>query len=138
MRVLTPGGDSDRDRLLCALVDVANKAGEPAPVLIMPTAVAFLNCQDWYYLNALLKHIAWRQQPYVGLNGGQSVKASMEFPDLSMARGGGAFSFDMAAGTAGGIRPFLDASDLTLNGLSERANRMLLEFPVVVKDGGLF
>jgi hypothetical protein len=66
------------------------------------------------------------------------VKANMEFPGLSMARGGGAFSLNMAAGTASGIRPFLDASDLTLNGLSERADRMLLEFPVVVKDGGLF
>jgi hypothetical protein len=138
MRVLAPGAGSDRDRLSCALADVANQAGESAPVLIMPTAAAFLNCQDWYYLNALLKHIAWRQQPYVGLNGGQSVKVSMEFPGLSMARGGGAFSLNMAAGTAGGIRPFLDASDLTLNGLSERADRMLLEFPVVVKDGGLF
>lgn len=138
MRVLAPGAGSDRDRLLCALADVANQAGESAPVLIMPTAAAFLNCQDWYYLNALLKYIAWRQQPYVGLNGGRSVKVSMEFPGLSMARGGGAFSLNMAAGTAGGIRPFLDASDLTLNGLSERADRMLLEFPVVVKDGGLF
>lgn len=138
IRVLTSGTGSDRDRLSCALADVANQTGESAPVLIMPTAAAFLNCQDWYYLNALLKHIAWRQQPYVGLNGGQSVKVSMEFPGLFMARGGGAFSLDMAAGTAGGIRPFLDASDLTFNGLSERADRMLLEFPVVVKDGGLF
>lgn len=138
MRVLAPGAGSDRDRLSCALADVANQAGESAPVLIMPAAAAFLNCQDWYYLNALLKHIAWRQQPYVGLNGGRSVKVSMEFPGLSMARGGGAFSLNMAAGTAGGIRPFLDASDLTLNGLSERADRMLLEFPVVEKDGGLF
>ena len=104
----------------------------------MPTAGAFLNCKDWYYLNALLKYIAWRQQPYVGLSGGQSVKVSMEFPGLSMAKGGGAFSLKMAAGTSGGICRFLDASDLTLNGLSERTDRMLLEFPVVVKDGGLF
>ena len=138
MRVLAPGACSDRDRLSCALADVANQGSEPAPVLIMPTAAAFLNCQDWYYLNALLKYIVWRQQPYVGLNGGQGVKASMEFPGITMARGGGAFSLDMAAGIAGGIRQFLGAYDLTLNGLSERVDRMLLEFPVVEKDGGLF
>jgi len=138
MRALAPGAGSDRELLSCALADVANCAGESAPLLIMPTAGAFLNCKDWCYLNALLKYIAWRQQPYVGLNGGQSVKVSMEFPGLSMAKGGGAFSLKMAAGTAGGICRFLDASDLTLNGLSERADRMLLEFPVVVKDGGLF
>lgn len=138
MRVLASGAGSDRDLLSCALADVANQAGVSAPVLIMPTAAAFLTCQDWFYLNALLKFIAWRQQPYVGLNGGQPVKVSMEFPGLSLSRGGGAFSLDMAAGTAGGIRSYLDASDLTLNDLCERANRMLLEFPVVVRGGGLF
>jgi hypothetical protein len=138
MRALAPRSGSDRDRLSCALADAADQLGEWVPLLIMPTAEVFLHCQDWHYLNALLKYVAWSQQSYVGLNGGQSVKASTEFPGLFMARGAGAFSLDIAAGTPGGIRPFLDACDLTLNGLYERVDRMLLEFPVVMKDGGLF
>jgi hypothetical protein len=44
----------------------------------------------------------------------------------------------MAAGTPGGIRSFLDTCDLTLNGLRERADRMLLDFPVVDTGVKLF
>jgi hypothetical protein len=36
------------------------------------------------------------------------------------------------------MRAFLDVADPDLNEVSDRADRMLLEFPVVVRDGGLF
>lgn len=132
------GSGSDLNRLYCALKDVTNKSGGSTPVLIMPTAVSFLNCKDWHYLNALLKYIAWSQQSYVGLKGGRSVKISMEFPDLCMARGKEVFSLDIAAGTPDGICQLLDVPNLTLHDLCERSNQMQLEFPIVVKDGGLF
>ncbi len=44
----------------------------------------------------------------------------------------------MAAGTEEGLRAFLDVADPNLSEVCDRADRMLLEFPVVVRDGGLF
>lgn len=136
--VLQPTSGSSRDRLSCALDAVIEQAGESTPVLIMSALDDYLACTDWFYLNALLKYIAWSRVGYVGLGGGQAGKPSQEFPGLRMARGGGALSFRMAAGTAAGIRPYLNGADPDLKEICNRADRMLLEFPVVAHAGALF
>ncbi|ESS15115.1 hypothetical protein MOLA814_00690 [Betaproteobacteria bacterium MOLA814] len=137
-RVLQPTSGSSRDRLLCALDAAIEETHESMPVLIMPTADDYLACIDWCYLNALLKYIAWRRLDYVGLGGSQSGKSSLEFPGLNIARGSGAFSLRLAAGTTSGIRSFLNVADSELRDICDRADRMLLEFPVVADSGALF
>lgn len=136
-RVLQPTSASSRDRLQCALDNVLKQTGESTLVLIMPTADEYLACADWYYLNALLKYIDWSRLGYVSLEGSQAGRPSLEFPGLQMVRGG-ALSFKMAAGTAVGIRPFLNVADPDLTEICSRADRMLLEFPVVANTGALF
>lgn len=137
-RVLKPSSPSAKDRLSCALDAAIEQTGESTPILVMPTAGAYLACGDWCYLNALLKYIAWSCQGYIGLSGAQAGKPSLEFPGLNMARGGGVFSLGMAAGTAVGIRQFLNVADTDLKEICDRAEMMLLEFPVVANTGALF
>lgn len=137
-RVLQPTSSSSRDRLQCALDNVFKQTGESTLVLIMPTADEYLACADWYYLNALLKYIAWSRLGYVSLGGSQAGRPNLEFPGLQMVRGGGALSFKMAAGTAVGICPFLNVADPDLTEICGRADRMLLEFPAVANAGALF
>lgn len=136
--VLQPTSGSSRDRLSCALDAAIEEMGESMPVLIMPAVDDYLACVDWYYLNALLKYIAWSRLGYVGLGGSQAGKSSLEFPGLNIARGSGAFSLRMAAGTTSGIRSFLNVADPELRDICDRADRMLLEFPVVANSGALF
>jgi len=138
MRVLTPKSNSSLDCIRCALLDAAERLVDSVPFVIMPTSSTFLNCKDWYYLNALLKYILWRKESYVCLKGGSFVRANLEFPGLCMAKGNGVFSFDMGAGAVSGICSLLNSCDITLNGLCKRPEQMKSEFPIVERDGGLF
>lgn len=137
-RVLADSSGSDCERLSSALSDIVNQFGETIPILLMPTITVFINCDDWFYLNALLKYIAWSKRPYVNLKAGRIVKADMEFPDLFTTKGRGAFSLEMAAGTAVGMLPFLKAKDRALVDPHSRAEKMMIELPAIVREGGLF
>lgn len=135
---LFAAGSSPRDFLACALNAELRRDEGSVPVLVMPTVDRYLGCTDWFYMNALAKYIDWSCTGYVGLASSRAGKPYLDFPDIQLVRGGGAFSLLMAAGTAAGLRAFLDEADPDLKDVSDRADRMLLEFPVVVKDGGLF
>jgi hypothetical protein len=135
---LRAAGSAPRDLMACALdAELCREAGA-LPVLVMPTVERYLGCTDWFYMNALAKYLAWSLTGYVGLVGPSPGKPHLDFPGLQLVRGGGAFSLRLAAGTVEGMRAFLDVADPDLNEVSDRADRMLLEFPVVVRDGGLF
>lgn len=136
--VLQAASNAPRDLMACALGAAASHAGGALPLLLMPTVDRYLGCADWFYTNALLKYVAWSELGYVGLDCSQRGRPHLEFPDLDMVRGGGAFSLRIAAGTVAGIRAFLDVADPELLDVCERSDRMLLEFPVVAKDGDLF
>jgi len=135
---LCAAGSSPRDFMACALDAELRRDGGPVPVLVMPTVDRYLGCTDWFYMNALAKYLDWSCTGYVGFASSLAGKPYLDFPDIQLVRGGGAFSLLMAAGTAPGLRAFLDVADPDLKEVSDRADRMLLEFPVVVKDGGLF
>lgn len=135
---LCAAGSAPRDLMACAFDAELRRVETPVPVLVMPTVERYLGCTDWFYMNALAKYLAWSSTGYVGLASPRAGKPHLDFPDLQLVRGSGALSLRMAAGTAEGMRAFLDVADPDLNELSDRADRMLLEFPVVVKDGGLF
>ncbi len=136
--VLRAAGSAPRDFMTSALDAELSRGTGALPVLVMPTVEQYLGCTDWFYMNALAKYLAWSRTSYVGLVSSRAGKHYLDFPGLQLVRGGGAFSLRMAAGTAEGMRAFLDVADPDLNEVSDRADRMLLEFPVVVKDGGLF
>ena len=135
---LRAAGSAPRDFMVCALDAELRREAGALPVLVMPTVERYLGCADWFYMNALAKYLAWSRTGYVGLVGPRAGKPHLDFPGLQLVRGEGAFSLRMAAGTAEGLRAFLDVADPDLNEVSDRADQMLLEFPVVVRDGGLF
>jgi hypothetical protein len=127
-----------RDRLLCALDLAEEEIGGLLPLVLMPTVSDYLSCTDWFYLNALLKFIAFENLDYVGLNGNHAVKQSLRFPDLSLARGDGVFSLRSAMGTVSGIRSLVNNDVTELTDLCDRVNKMRLEFPMVCKNKALF
>lgn len=129
---------TSRDLMICALDAELRRNVGALPVLVMPTIDRYLGCRDWFYMNALAKYLAWSGTGYVGLASLVVGKPHLDFPDLQMVRGGGVFSLRMAAGTAEGLRAFLDVADNDLKEVSNRADRMLLEFLAVTKVGGLF
>jgi hypothetical protein len=135
---LRTSGGAPRDLMSCALDAEHRRYEGPVPVLVMPTVDRYLGCKDWFYMNALAKYVTWSHTDYVGFASSRIGKPYLNFPDLHLVRGGGAFSLRMAAGTLKGIRAFLDVADPDLMEVSDRADRMLLEFPVVVNRGGLF
>lgn len=137
-RLLQAKSNTPRGQMDCALAAASSHFGDVNSLLIMPTVERFLGCADWFYLNALAKFIAWRQIGYVGLDCVGRGRPHLEFPDVEMVRGSGAFSLAMAAGTVAGVRAFLDSTDGELVDLCDRAERMQLEFPVVVKSRKLF
>lgn len=136
--VLCAAGNTSRDFIACALDAELRRDEGAVPVLVMPTVDRYLGCTDWFYMNALAKYLDWSSTGYVGLSSLVGGKPYLDFPDIQLVRGGGAFSLLMAVGTAAGLRAFLDVADPDLHEVSDRADQMLLEFPVVVKDGGLF
>ena len=135
---LCAAGSTPRDLMACAVDAELHRENGLLPVLVMPTIERYLGCSDWLYMNALAKYLAWSHTGYVGLASSRAGKPHLDFPNFQLVQGGGAFSLRMAAGTVNGIRAVLDVVDVDLNEASDRADRMLLEFPVVVKDGGLF
>ncbi len=138
VKALHAAGNSPRDFMACALDTERRREAGALPVLVMPSAELYLGCTDWFYMSALLKYLTWSNTGYVGFASSMRGKPSLDFPDVEMVRGGGAFSLRMAAGTLEGLRSFLEVADPELNEVTVRADRMLLEFPVVVRDGRLF
>jgi hypothetical protein len=136
--MLQPTSSAPRDLMVCALNAADKHVEGTLPALLMPTVDRYLGCADWFYVNALLKYIVWSDLGYVGLDCARRGRPHQEFPDLQVVRGGDAFSLHMAAGTVAGIRALLVVADPELVDMCGRANRMLLEFPVVVKGENLF
>jgi len=135
---LYPTSGAPRDMMACAFAAMIRGPERGLPVLIMPTIARYLGCSDWFYMNALAKFLAWSQLGYVGLECSRVGKPHLDFPGLQMVRGRGAFSLHIAAGTADGIRAFVDTADPDLSAVCDRIDRMLLEFPVVKNGRSLF
>lgn len=135
---LCTAGDSPRDLMIFAFEAEYRRNQKPMPVLVMPSIERYLGCSDWSYMNALVKYIAWSQIDYVGFETSRPGRQYLDFPGLQLVKNAGAFSLNLAAGTLGGIRTFLDIADPDLKEISKRADRMQLEFPVVVNEVTLF
>jgi hypothetical protein len=138
VKTLSHTNGSSRDQLLFGLESVRKSGDGLTPILIMPSLSKYLSCQNWHYLNALLKYIAWSQLGYVGLFGSRAGRPSQDFPGLSYLKGPGAFSLEMAAGTVNGILPYLNRADPDLRDVCVRAERMMLEFQVLAEKEALF
>ena len=137
-RVLEPKSSGLRDQLSCGLSAAARSGLEKTPVLIIPSIDEYLGCTDWYFLNALLKYIAWRDVGYVRMETQGGGSPHPEFPELKLVQGNGALSFRSAAGTVAGIQEYLEVADSDLQGLAHRASTMRLEFPALAKEMRLF
>lgn len=135
---LQPATSAPRDLIACALGAASRHSGGLLPVLLMPTVERYLGCTDWYYMSALVKYIAWSNLEYVGLECKGRGRPHIEFPELQLVRGCGAFSLRMAAGTVSGIHAFLNVADPEIVDVCDRVDRMLLEFPVVAESKKLF
>jgi hypothetical protein len=105
---------------------------------MVPSIDEYLGCTDWYFLNALLKYIAWRDVGYVCMDTRGDGRPHPEFPGLQLARGQGALSFRSAAGTVAGIQRYMEVADPDLQGLIHRASRLGLEFPALASEVRLF
>ena len=127
-----------RERLLLALEAVSKVSSSTSPLLIVPSLSKYESCRDWFSLNALFKYIFWRRVGYVGFFDGLNGTPSLEFPGLHLAKGFGAFSLELAAGTPEGIRSYLGGADEGLSEVCRRVNQMMLEVPVMVERGGMF
>lgn len=138
IRVLKPKSSGLRDQLSCGLSAAARSGLEKTPVLIIPSIDEYLGCTDWYYLNALLKYIVWREVGYVGMETKGGGRPHPEFPELQLVQDHGAMSFRLAAGTAAGIQGYLEVADSDLQDLVHRAGRMRLEFPALGNEARLF
>lgn len=137
-KILQKKTTSSRDFLACAInAELLRKSGS-STILIMPNVQKYLNCTDWYYLNALAKYIKWSQKSYIGLKPGIEGQPNPEFPDLNSVKGKGVFSLNIAAGTLQGLQKYVEIADADLTDVSVRADKMLLEFTVVNKGDGLF
>ena len=125
-----------RDQITCALSMITSSKGQ-IPVVLMAGIERYLACTDWYYMNALMKYIAWRKLDYVGLEHTQHGKPYFEFPDLHMVQSNSFFSQLMGAGTVDGIRKYINDTEFELEN-TDHTNKKLLEFPVVVRGEKLF
>ncbi len=135
---LCAAGDSRRDLMTLAFEMERRRNQKPIPVLVMPSIDRYLGCSDWSYMNALIKYIAWSQTDYVGLETSREGKQHLDFPGLQLVMGAGVLSLNLAAGTLAGIRTLLDIADPDLKEISNRTEKMQLEFPVVVNEVALF
>ncbi len=138
IRVLEPKSSGLRDQLSCGLSAAAKSGLEKAPVLMVPSIDEYLGCTDWYFLNALLKYIAWRDVWYVGMDTHGDGRPHPEFPGLQLVQGPGALSFRSAAGTVAAIQRYMEVADPDLQGLIHRASRLRLEFPALARGVRLF
>lgn len=135
---LQPISVAPRDMMACALHAAEKLPADSLPVLVAPTVGRYFGCTDWFYLNALMKHIVWSDLAYVGLECSCSGRPLVEFPDLHMVQGCDAFAMRMAAGTVAGIRKLVNVADSELVDFCNRTNGMQPEFHAVVRDVNLF
>lgn len=136
---LEPKSSVLEDRLSCGLSAAARAGMEKIPILIIPSIEEYLACTDWYYLNALVKYIAWLGLGYVSLVNQRHGTPHSNFPDLKIVRAGEhTLSFQLAAGTIAGVQEYLELADYDLRGVTNGAARMRLEFPALAKEVNLF
>ncbi len=139
INVLEPESSDLEDRLSCGLSAAARASLEKVPVLITPSIEEYLACTDWYYLNALVKYISWRDLGYVSLVNQGCGMPHPEFPDLQIVEGGGhPLSLLLAAGTISGIQEYLKVAHYDLRNGSNVVAHTRLEFPALAKEKNLF
>jgi hypothetical protein len=139
INVLEPESSALEDRLSCGLSAAARASLDKVPVLITPSIEEYLACSDWYYLNALVKYISWRDLGYVCLVNQGCGMPHPEFPNLQIVeRGECPLSLRLAAGTISGIQEFLKVANYDLRNRSSMVATALLEFPVLAKEKKLF
>lgn len=137
-RVLQPKSSSSKDRLSCVLDFTIQQFGRSSPVVIMPSAAIYNACADWHYLNALIKFIVWKNLDYVDLTGSENGKPSLEFPDLQTVNGGSFPLFNMAAGTAIGMRSILNKAPPELKVIPNWLHQTLQESSVIAVGRAIF
>lgn len=138
VRTLPTSHRSPRDLLACAINTELLRQQGSVPVLIMPSVDRYLRCNDWFYMNALTKYITWADIEYVGLINKASGNPSLDFPDIELVRGSGAFSLHLAAGTLEGLSAFVNVAEYDLEEIEFRVDKMRLEFPAVSRNIPLF
>jgi hypothetical protein len=135
---LRPDSDSLKDRLMCALGTAVKEVGEALPIVVLPSLDVYLSCKDWFYFNALIKFIIFRNLDYVGMDNNYDGTPSLDFPDLYIAKGSVFLSRSLAASTVRGFRSLVREADAELMAVSPISEKMQAGFAVVAKNGGLF
>jgi hypothetical protein len=128
---------SKKEQLVCAMEIGMKRSWRNLPLLLLPSVDSYQRCADWFYLNALLKYIAWSGTDYVGLSSVAIGTPYLGFPNTELVRGLGAFSLTQAAGTLRCIHSLLERAN-SLEELTLRAERMALEFICVSQSRRLF
>lgn len=121
-----------------ALIEANIKIAPLTPVLIMPSADKYLNCFDWFYLNALLKFISWKNVSYVDLNSGKCGKSQIDFPSLNVVRSEGLLSFKMVAGTVEGLASLIAPKNTNQSEIYNCDNKQVHNYLVISQNKKLF
>lgn len=132
---LAPIAGSMQEPLIHALGCAERRVGKSGVILIMPSVERYLDCSDWFYLNALTKCIAWGGVDYVRLDCPRSGRPHPDFPKLQFVEGLDVFSLSMAAGTVAGIRGSLDYS---IRELATEGQQMPPKFVTLASEKSLF
>lgn len=127
---------SEIDALKIAILDVKNDKN--IPILLLPSVSTFSRCQNWFYINALLKYMVWSKKEYIALSVNNAGKPFLEFPGVTLNRGDGTFSLQQAILTAEKFLHYLVKDNLSIAEFEKEVEAMRLEFPGVQKKEGLF
>jgi hypothetical protein len=137
-KMLLPMAGDERSLIICALNAARYHLKGQIPALLMPKTESYLGCLDWFYMNALLKFICWKNLDYVGLASNSLGKPSLEFPNLNTVGSECAFSFQMAAGSVKGLLALVIAASTEQLELNYFHNQFIPEFLVVSQKKKLF
>jgi hypothetical protein len=135
--IFHPFTNALKDQIDCALEAAERHNEDSLPVLLTLSVHQFLKCADWFYLNALMKYIVWKELDYVELNSAATSNSRPDFPDLYMMQSD-IFSLLPSAGSVAGIRTLLDNLNTQLESYYKFKGSIKFEFPAVSRVGNLF
>lgn len=130
--------DSKGDKLFYILKFLKGIINKSIPIMFVPSDKNYLRCSDWFYLNALLKYTTFRHLAYISLDVFRHGIPSLDFPDVYISRGAGAFSLKTCLGSVDGLLEILSSPDVDIEDFSGKINKMKIEFPVVNRSIPLF
>jgi hypothetical protein len=126
-----------KDQILYLLTEAGSLLDKSIPVLLMQNVKQYLACEDWFYLNALMKYVVWSNSDYVALDYALRGKTYLEFPNLDIVQSK-AFPLSPCVGTMDGIQTLFNATMSHPMTNFEGESKTSFVFPVVSSKTSLF